>query len=174
MFKSFEPNIVNSQDIKDKLYKPLSFQYLFEKRVSPFDREKWKPFENDINGFTIKPAMIDRLYLLDVNDEESYDQYYELFCRMWHNGIPIFLRMTAKCGYCGFDCRYCGGGDIIFCRSAFFFFSIYFAVITIVINIRIKILLIKFIHLFCRMGIKFLSQTLYIISIISQGEMSLC
>ena len=120
MFKSFEPNIVNSQDIKDKLYKPLSFQYLFEKRVSPFDREKWKPFENDINGFTIKPAMIDRLYLLDVNDEESYDQYYELFCRMWHNGIPYFLRMTAKCGYCGFDCRYCGGGDIIFCRSAFF------------------------------------------------------
>merc|ERR1711989_79487 len=45
-------------------------------------------------------------YQIEVNIEDDYDQYFELFCRMWHNGIPYFVTMTAKRGYHGFDCTH--------------------------------------------------------------------
>ena len=112
-FKSFDPSITSCEDIEDMLFSALESQYYFKKRVSPF--------ENHVNGFTIKAAMIDRLYQIEVNNEDDYDQYYELFCRMWHNGMPYFVRMTAKRGYCGFDCTHCGEGEITYCKSASFF-----------------------------------------------------
>ena len=112
-FKSLDPTITSCEDIEDMLFSALDSQYYFKKRVSPF--------ENHVNGFTIKAAMIDRLYQIEVNIEDDYDQYYELFCRMWHNGIPYFVTMTAKRGYCGFDCTHCGEGEITYCKSASFF-----------------------------------------------------
>ena len=120
-FKSLDPTITSCEDIEDMLFSALDSQYLFKKRVSPFERGEWDPFENNVNGFTIKAAMIDRLYQIEVNNEDDYDQYYELFCRMWHNGMPYFVRMTAKRGYCGFDCTHCGEGEITYCKSASFF-----------------------------------------------------
>ena len=112
-FKSFDPSITSCEDIEDMLFSALESQYYFKKRVSPF--------ENHVNGFTIKAAMIDRLYQIEVNNEDDYDQYYELFCRMWHNGMPYFVTMSAKRGYCGFDCTHCGEGEITYCKSASFF-----------------------------------------------------
>ena len=123
-FKSLMDDIITTGDIESELGHPLCYQYGFKKHVSPFEKNEWHIFENHVNGFTIKPAMIDRVYHLYSNvkdDEYDHVQNYGLFCRMWHEGVPYFVAMRAQCGNCGFDCDHCAEGDILFCKSAYFF-----------------------------------------------------
>ena len=168
-------DIITTGDIESELGHPLCYQYGFKKHVSPFEKNEWHIFENHVNGFTIKPAMIDRVYHLYSNVKEDvyeYEQNYGLFCRMWHDGVPYFVAMRAQCGNCGFDCDHCAEGDILFCKSAFFFSSTCFVVISMVMTIKRS--LIKYIYLFYKMGIEFPNQTIYIISLLSLGEMYQC
>ena len=176
-FKSLVKDIISTDDIKSELDHPLCYQYKFKKHVSHFEKNEWRIFEKHINGFTIDPAMIDRLYhLYSKVKEDVYDHdHYELFCRMWYEGVPYFVAMMAEaCAICGFDCVSCSctTGDILFCKSPNFFLQHMFC--SFLILTTMKRLPIKYICLFYKTGIEFPNHTIHIIFLLSLGEMCQC
>ena len=120
-FKSLVKHINTFTDIEIALFPSLNYQHSFKKHISPFEKNECHIFCKNVNSFTIKPAMIDRLYYLNTCslDEDVHD--YVLFCRMWYEDTPYFLAMTATSNYCGFECKHCSDGIIVFCKSAQFF-----------------------------------------------------
>ena len=116
-FKSIVSNINTQEDIDDALCLPLSYQYMFEKRTSPWEMKDWD--HDDLINFTIEPEKIDRLYHMVANDEDPNFRSWELCCRMEYNEEQYFVEMYASCDYTGFDCQ--GGGHIAITKLSDFF-----------------------------------------------------
>ena len=115
-FKSYVPGIESPNDIFYHMCYPLEYQYLFEKRTSP-----WEMQEIDhryLENFRIESHQIDRLYLLEEG-ERDYVKPWDLMCRLNVDGVKYFVSMGASCDYTGFDCR--GGGFIQFTKLPDFF-----------------------------------------------------
>ena len=116
-FKSIVPNINTQEDINDALCLPLSYQYMFEKRTSPWEMKDWD--HENLNNFTIEPEKIDRLYHMVAADEDQDFRSWEIACRVDYMGEKHFVEMYANCDYTGFDCQ--GGGHIVITKLADFF-----------------------------------------------------
>ena len=118
-FKSYSTKINSQEDIDDELVLPLSYQYMFDKRTSPWEMKDWD--QDDLNTFNIQPEKIDRLYHIVADDEDQNFRSWELCCRLDHKGEKYFVEMYANCDYTGFDCQ--GGGHICITKLADFFLN---------------------------------------------------
>ena len=74
-FKSFVANINTQEDIDDALGLPFSYQYMFDKRTSPWEMKDWD--HEELNNFTIETQNIDRLYHLIADDEDQNFRSWE-------------------------------------------------------------------------------------------------
>ena len=102
-FKSFVANINTFEDIDDALCLPFSYQYMFDKRTSPWEMKDWD--HEELNNFAIEPENIDRLYHLIADDEDQTFGSWEICCRLEYIGERYFVEMYANCDYTGFDCQ---------------------------------------------------------------------
>ena len=68
-FKSYVPNIDTQQGIDDALCLPLGYQYMFDKRTSPWEMKDWD--KDELNVFVILADKIDRLYHAVANDDDQ-------------------------------------------------------------------------------------------------------
>ena len=116
-FKSCNPNVSSYEDIDDELCIPFSYQYMFDKRTSPWEMKDWD--QDKLNDFVIEPEKIDRLYHMVADDEDQNSRAWELYCRLDYKGAKFFVEMYASCDYTGFDCQ--GGGNITITRLPDFF-----------------------------------------------------
>ena len=116
-FKSIVPHISTQEDIDDALGHPLSYQFMFDKRTSPWEMSDWD--EEKLQYFVIETSKIDRLYHITANDSDPNFRQWELCCRMHHEGEKYFVEMYANCDYTGFDCQ--GGGFISLTKLPSFF-----------------------------------------------------
>ena len=116
-FKSCNPNIKSWEDISDKLGYPFNYQYMFDKRTSPWEMENWD--QDELNAFVIEAEKIDRLYYLADNDEDQNCRSWEICCRLEYKGEKYFVDMVSNCDYTGFDCQ--GGGTIYITKLPDFF-----------------------------------------------------
>lgn len=119
LFKSCIQSINSQEDIDSALCLPLNYQYMFDKRTSPWEMKNWD--QDDLNSFLIKPEKIDRLYHISANDEDPNFRTWELCCRMDYKGEKYFVEMYANCDYTGFDCQ--GGGHVCITKLADFFLN---------------------------------------------------
>ena len=113
-FKSYVPNINTQVDIVYKLRLPLSFQFVLDKRTSPWEMKDWD--QDELNGFEIRFEKIDRLYHM-VADFRSW----EICCRMDYKGEKYFVDMYSHCDYTGFECQ--GGGCVYITKLPDFFLT---------------------------------------------------
>ena len=116
-FKSYLPGVTTQADIEDELCLPLSYQFMFDKRTSPYELKLW--VQEELNNFKIQPEMIDRLYHMIANEEDDDLRSWEICCRLDYKGEKYFVVMCAHCDYTGFDCQ--GGGYICITKIAEFF-----------------------------------------------------
>lgn len=107
-FISLDASVTNPDGIADSLGEALAYQYLYEKRTSPWERASWD--EDALDDFEIQVDMIDRLYHIHHYDDGVSGRDYELVVRTVHKEKVIYAKLTAGCDFTGFECQ--GGGEI--------------------------------------------------------------
>ncbi|CAL4150038.1 unnamed protein product, partial [Meganyctiphanes norvegica] len=118
-FKSYIPEINTQQDIDNDLGYALNYQYMFEKRTSPWEMKDWD--QDELNAFVIEVENIDRLYHMVADDVDPNVRSWEICCRMDYNGEKYFVEMYSSCDYTGFDCQ--GGGLVSITKLPDFFLN---------------------------------------------------
>ena len=116
-FRSEILGISKVEDIDEQLAYPLSYQFMFDKRTSPWEMKEWE--KEELSFFFIEVERIDRLYHILANESDPNFRQWELCCHMDFNGSKYFVEMYANCDYTGFDCQ--GGGYISFTNLPQFF-----------------------------------------------------
>nr|BDT62228.1 MAG: hypothetical protein [Penaeus semisulcatus majanivirus] len=120
-FISLDASVANRSDIVDLVGEALHFQYLFEKRTSPWERASWD--DQDLEDFKIQADMIQRLYYIFHSDDGVSHRGFELAVRTVHKGKVVYASMTAGCDFTGFECQ--GDGEIyITCDAQIFLKSV--------------------------------------------------
>lgn len=107
-FLSLDASVANQDDIADLLGEALTYQYLFDKRASPWERASWD--DHDLDSFRIQVDMIQRLYYISHYDDGVSGREYELVVRTVHKERAVYAKLTAGCDFTGFECQ--GGGEI--------------------------------------------------------------
>lgn len=101
-FKSLMPNVKSAEDVDDELYYGLSYQWMFERKTSPFE----KFWDEEDPRFDIEANDIDRLYYMRAIRTGEYNESdYCLVGRMKYKGGHVFVEMYAGCDSSGFDCQ---------------------------------------------------------------------
>jgi len=120
-FISLDASVKNQKDIVNLVGEALQYQYLFDKRTSPWERASWS--DDDLENFEIQANMIQRLYHIFYYDDEVSGRDFELAVRTVYKGRVVYVKMMAGCDFTGFDCH--GGGEIyITCDAQIFLKSI--------------------------------------------------
>ena len=84
----------------------LQYQSIYEKRTSPWEREKWK----ELDEFTIDEKLVDRVYYLRHTDDVG-DREFDLVGRMeYNNNQKVYFILRAGCDFTGCNCQ--GGGSV--------------------------------------------------------------
>ena len=116
-FKSVDPAVIDTTTIEDYLWEPLDFQYMFDRRTTPWEIQQWD--HDELQSFKIDVGKIDRLYHIHTTDINESDREYELIARLQYKGQPLYVELNASCDFTGFDCQ--GGGAIFVSRNASLF-----------------------------------------------------
>ncbi|XP_068226098.1 uncharacterized protein [Palaemon carinicauda] len=111
-FKSIDPAVPDADTMEDYLSNALDYQYMFEKRTTPWEMAQWDP--DELQSFKIDLEKVDRLYHISFIEDGCVGQEYELIARLNHKGRLLYVELTAGCDYTGFDCQ---GYGIIFVSS---------------------------------------------------------
>ena len=107
-FKSIIASVSSANDMSDKMYGALCYQYMFDRRISPWDMEQFG--DEDIQKFELDLEKVDRLYHIYHFDDGVSGANWEILVRMDHNGRKAYVNLTAGCDFTGFECQ--GGGYI--------------------------------------------------------------
>lgn len=120
-FKSVLPEVTCAEDMEDLIGTAICYQYMFEKRTSPWERCEWS--EGELEAFEIDLEAVDRLYYIYHCDDGVSGRDFEFIGRMEYKHRYVYIKMSAGCDFTGFDCQ--GGGKIfltfdarIFLKSA--------------------------------------------------------
>ncbi|KAG7157949.1 hypothetical protein Hamer_G026506 [Homarus americanus] len=103
-----QSEITSADDIHELIGTALEYQYMLDKRTSPWEMCEWK--DEELENFKINLEAVDRLYYIYHSDEGVSRQDFEFVGRMVYNDRLIYIQMDAGCDYTGFDCA--GGGEI--------------------------------------------------------------
>ena len=111
-FKSINSKITDLKKLERLIYEPILYQDTFEKRTTPWDKEKYKDFKFEAKD-------IDRLYYF--GDEEPGDgEVWEVIFRITYKDKPLYIQMCANCDNSGFQCY--GYGNFYMSRNPNIFF----------------------------------------------------
>ena len=108
---------ISWDDIVNRLFLPLTYQYLFQKKTSPMETKEWN--KEGLSFFTIITNEIDRVYHFSMENTVPSYRRWELACRMKHDGQHYFITMYANCLFNGPDAD--GYGFICFTKHPQFF-----------------------------------------------------
>ena len=118
-FKSVISSVVNAEDMDDHLFEALSYQYMFDRRTTPWEMQHWD--YKDLQAFKIDLEQVDRLYHIKFF-ENAGDREFEMIGRMQYKGEPLYVELNAGCDNTGFDCQ--GMGNIFISRDANLFMKL--------------------------------------------------
>ena len=107
-FKSYVPGVTNADEISDRIGYALHYQYMFERKTSPWEMSQWDPSE--LRHFEIDLDRVDRLYHINSENEEKDGQYFMLARMEYQDARHVFVELDARCDSSGFDCQ--GDGSI--------------------------------------------------------------
>ena len=113
-FKSVDKKYQNAVMINSELREALSYQYMFERKTTPWEMSSWEG--NDLNNFELKMEQVDRLYHLYYFDSDPGGRDFEFVGRMDYNDLKLYVELSACCDYTGFSDR--GGGHIFVSTDA--------------------------------------------------------
>ena len=115
VFKSLVPEVETADEIDDYVGYPLLYQFMFERKTSPWEMSSWD--EEELQNFQIDVDQIDRLYSVTYNredDDMSGDDGFYLLARMKYMDKDMFVELIASCGSSGFARQ---GGGVIYITS---------------------------------------------------------
>lgn len=117
-FKSFTLNVETYDDLLECLEPALSYQFMFERKTSPWEMSEWNLIE--LQEFKVDTVKIDRVYYAHCTENDFGSDFFVLF-RMEYANKHVFVIFSANCDYTGFDCQ--GGGEIYITFNANNFFN---------------------------------------------------
>lgn len=86
-FKSLVDGVTLLSHIEDKMQPALSYQYMFEKKTSPWEMSQWD--QDELQQFTVKVTDIDRLYYIFCSGDGGSDAtFYMLAGHQCHRFHP--------------------------------------------------------------------------------------
>lgn len=106
-FKSYVSSVKTLDDLLECMEPALSYQFLFERKTSPWEMSCWN--QNELQNFKVEAEKVDRVYYVKCTEDDYGSDFY-LLCRMKYADKHVFVEFAAGCDYTGFDCQ--GGGDI--------------------------------------------------------------
>lgn len=112
-FKTVVPSVNDAEGIDNCVGKALTYQFMFEKRTTPWEMKNWD--YDELQKFVIIPEMIDRLYFIEEESNVG-GSIYNLIVRVDYNGEFLYVELSASCDFTGFDCQ--GGGQIFISKDA--------------------------------------------------------
>ena len=112
--KSVDPNIRDADDILEYIYGALEYQWMFDTRTTPWERDQWD--DKELQNFKIMVEYIDRIYHIWFYDDGVTGQEFRLIARMDYGGQHLYVEMNANCDFTGFDCQ--GQGNFYVSRDA--------------------------------------------------------
>ena len=98
-FKSLDPYITDAEGISRRIRKALRYQYLFDRKTTP-----WEFCPSKLRGINVNVEKIDRLYRIRKLRRRR-GSIYELICRMDYKGVPLYVALHAR----GNFSSQCGG-----------------------------------------------------------------
>lgn len=107
-FRSIDASITTADDMADLVGHALSFQYMFDRRTSPWEMENFD--DDDLQSFEVNLEEVDRLYYINHYDDGISNREYEILARMDYGNKKAYVNVVACCDFTGFDCQ--GGGYI--------------------------------------------------------------
>lgn len=107
-FKSIIPSVTSAEDMSEFIGLALSYQYMFDRRTSPWEMEHFE--DNELEKFEIDLEKVDRLYYIYAYDDEAFGTKYEILARLDCQGKSAYVNLVASCDFTGFECQ--GGGYI--------------------------------------------------------------
>ncbi|KAG7177512.1 hypothetical protein Hamer_G025157 [Homarus americanus] len=107
-FKSVRSEVTCADDIDELIGTAFCYQYMFDKRTSPWEMCEWR--DGELEDFEIDLEVVDRLYYISHCDDGVSGRDFEFAGRMEYNGRHVYIKMSAGCDYTGFECQ--GGGEI--------------------------------------------------------------
>ena len=118
-FKSLVPEVKTADEIDDYVGYPLLYQYMFERKTSPWEMSSWN--KEDLQNFQIDVDQIDRLYSVTREDDDMSGGRFYLLARMKYTDKDMFVELIASCDSSGFDCQ--GGGEIYITSNPNIFYN---------------------------------------------------
>ncbi|XP_047474776.1 uncharacterized protein LOC125029071 [Penaeus chinensis] len=106
-FKSIIPSITSAEDISEFIGPALSYQYMFDRRTSPWEMEHFE--DGELEKFEMDLEKVDRLYYIYAYDD-VFGSKYEILARLDYKGKSAYVNLVASCDFTGFECQ--GGGYI--------------------------------------------------------------
>lgn len=119
-FQTLVTDVDTIEAMEDCLCPSLEYQYMFERKTSPWERSEW--LDEDLHDFELELEEVDRLYYICKNNYDENDQFFHILARVCHGGSHLFVELSASCDYTGFECQ--GFGDIFVTKSANIFFQV--------------------------------------------------
>lgn len=107
-FRSIDASITTADDMADHVGHALSYQYMFDRRTSPWEMENFE--DDDLQTFQVNLEEVDRLYYINHYDDGISNREYEILARMDYGDKKAYVSVIACCDFTGFDCE--GGGYI--------------------------------------------------------------
>ena len=78
-FKSVDPKVYNADTIYDYVGYALMYQYMLEKRTTPWEKDLWD--YDQLQNFTIELEQVDRLYYIYYTDDIIDGEQFKLAAR---------------------------------------------------------------------------------------------
>ena len=119
-FKSVNPVVRDAETIADYLREPLHYQFMFDKRTTPWELQQWD--YEVLQSFEINLEKVDRLYDVQYENDGVGIRSFGLIARMEYEEQSLYVELIANCDYTGFDCQ--GGGYIFISKDANLFFKL--------------------------------------------------
>nr|BDT62727.1 MAG: hypothetical protein [Metapenaeus ensis nimavirus] len=107
-FKSLIPSVRTWMDIEEMVGDALFYQYMFDKRTSPWEMAEWP--DGQLEKFKVESEAVERLYYIYSYDDGVSGQEYSLVVRVIYRDKPVYAYLSASCDFTGFECE--GGGEI--------------------------------------------------------------
>lgn len=107
-FKSLVKHVEVADDISEYVGIALHHQHSYSRRTTPWEMALWD--QDELHAFTIDIIEIDRVYAISNSEDVSGNEFH-LIARIEHKNQLLFVELTARCNYTGFDCY---GGGMIF------------------------------------------------------------
>ena len=113
--------VPNTNVMDDYVGYPLLFQYMFDRRTTPWEKTLWN--DEELENFNIDLEFIDRLYYINYVETVEEIQYFEMIARMNYKEKKVYVELLAACTVdFGFDCQ--GEGTIFISEDASIFMQL--------------------------------------------------